>query len=84
MGDAISHSVLPGIIISYLLHIPLLIGAFCSGMICAVASGFLSENSRIKQDTIMGVVFSGMFGFGIVLYSKVSTEVHLDLSLIHI
>ena len=78
MGDAISHSVLPGIIISYLLHIPLLIGAFCSGMICAVASGFLSENSRIKQDTIMGVVFSGMFGFGIVLYSKVSTEVHLD------
>ena len=78
MGDAISHSVLPGIIISHLLHIPLIIGAFCSGMICAVASGFLSENSRIKQDTIMGVVFSGMFGFGIVLYSKLSTEVHLD------
>jgi len=47
-------------------------------MICAAASGFLSENSRIKQDTIMGVVFSGMFGFGLVLYSKVSTDVHLD------
>ena len=78
MGDAISHSVLPGIIISYLLSIPLIIGAFCSGMVCAVLSGFLSENSRLKHDTIMGIVFSGMFGFGIVLYSKVSTEVHLD------
>ena len=78
MGDAISHSVLPGIIISYLLSIPLIIGAFCSGMVCAVLSGFLSENSRLKHDIIMGIVFSGMFGFGIVLYSKVSTEVHLD------
>ena len=78
MGDAISHAVLPGIIISYLLHIPLLIGAFCSGMVCAIASGFLSENSRVKQDTAMGIVFSGMFGFGIILYTKISTEVHLD------
>ena len=78
MGDAISHSVLPGIIISYLLSIPLIIGAFCSGMVCAVLSGFLSENSRLKHDTIMCIVFSGMFGFGIVLHSKVSTEVHLD------
>ena len=78
MGDAISHSVLPGIIISYLLSIPLIIGAFCSGMVCAVLSGFFSQNSRLKHDTIMGIVFSGMFGFGIVLYSKVSAEVHLD------
>ena len=78
MGDAISHAVLPGIIISYLLSIPLIIGAFCSGMVCAVLSGFLSENSRVKQDTAMGIVFSGMFGFGIVLYTKISTEVHLD------
>ena len=78
MGDAISHAVLPGVVIAYLLNIPLIIGAFCAGMFCALATGFLSENSRIKQDTIMGIVFSGMFGFGIVLYTKITTDVHLD------
>ena len=78
MGDAISHAVLPGVVVAYLLNIPLIIGAFCAGMLCALATGFLSENSRVKQDTVMGIVFSGMFGFGIVLYTKVTTDVHLD------
>jgi manganese/iron transport system permease protein len=78
MGDAISHSVLPGIVIAYVVGIPLAIGAFAAGMFCAVATGYLSENSRVKEDTIMGVVFSGMFGLGIVLYRKIETNVHLD------
>lgn len=78
MGDAISHAVLPGIVIAYIINIPLIIGAFIAGMFCALATGFLKENSRIKQDTIMGVVFSGMFGFGIVLYTKINSDVHLD------
>ena len=78
MGDAISHAVLPGVIVAYLLNIPLIIGAFSAGMICALLTGFLSENSRVKRETIMGIVFSGMFGLGIVLYTKISTEIHLD------
>ncbi len=78
MGDAISHAVLPGIVIAFLLNIPLIIGAFVAGMICALATGFLAGNSRVKQDTIMGIVFSGMFGFGLVLYTKITTDVHLD------
>ena len=78
MGDAISHAVLPGIVISYILNIPIIVGAFFAGMICAITTGFLNDNSRIKQDTIMGVVFSGMFGLGIVLYTKISSDVHLD------
>ncbi len=78
MGDAISHAVLPGVVLAYLLNIPLIIGAFAAGMTCALATGFLSDNSRVKQDTVMGIVFSGMFGFGIVLYTKISTSVHLD------
>ena len=78
MGDAISHAVLPGIVIAYLLNIPLIIGAFFAGMFCAISTGFLTENSRIKEDTVMGIVFSGMFGLGIVLYTKISTNVHLD------
>lgn len=77
MGDAISHAVLPGIVIAYLLAIPLAIGAFVSGIFCAVAVGYLKENSRIKEDTVMGIVFSGMFAFGLVLFAKVETDQHL-------
>jgi manganese/iron transport system permease protein len=78
MGDAISHAVLPGVVLAYIAGLPLAIGAFAAGMTCAVATGFLKENSRIKEDTVMGVVFSGMFGLGIVLYTSIQTEVHLD------
>lgn len=78
MGDAISHAVLPGIVLAYVAGIPLAVGAFCAGMICAVATGYLSENSRIKEDTIMGVVFSGMFGLGIVLFVSIPSDLHLD------
>jgi manganese/iron transport system permease protein len=78
MGDAVSHAVLPGIVLAYLAGISLAIGAFAAGMICAVATGFLKENSRVKEDTVMGVVFSGMFGLGIVLYLSIETDMHLD------
>lgn len=78
MGDAISHAVLPGIVLAYIIGIPLLIGAFAAGMICAVSTGYLSHNSRVKQDTVMGVVFSGMFGLGIVFYVSIETSAHLD------
>src|SRR5690606_7918674 len=60
MGDAISHAVFPGVVIAYIVGIPYAIGAFIAGMICALATGFLKDNSRIKQDTVMGIVFSGM------------------------
>jgi manganese/iron transport system permease protein len=78
MGDAVSHAVLPGIVIAYMLAIPLSIGAFVAGMVCALATGFLKENSRIKEDTVLGIVFSGMFGLGLVLYVNVQADVHLD------
>ena len=78
MGDAVSHAVLPGIVLAYVTGIPLLIGAFAAGMFCAVATGYLAENSRVKQDTVMGVVFSGMFGLGIVMFVALETNAHLD------
>ncbi|NSY40947.1 metal ABC transporter permease [Leisingera sp. ANG59] len=78
MGDAVSHAVLPGIVLAYVLGFPLIIGAFAAGMLCAVATGFLAGNSRVKQDTVMGVVFSGMFGLGIVMYVGLETNAHLD------
>lgn len=78
MGDAISHAVLPGVVLAYILGFPLILGAFVAGMITALATGFLAGNSRIKQDTVMGVVFSGMFGLGIVIYTSITSDVHLD------
>jgi len=78
MGDAVSHAVLPGIIVAYILGLPMLLGAFISGMLCAITTGYLSEHSRLKEDTVMGVVFSGMFALGIVLFTYVHTNLHLD------
>ena len=78
MGDAVSHAVLPGVVLAYVLGAPLIIGAFVAGMICALATGYLTQNSRIKPDTVMGVVFSGMFGIGIVIYIAIDSALHLD------
>ncbi len=78
MGDAMSHAVFPGIVLAWIAGIPLAIGAFIAGLFCAVATGYLDDNSRIKRDTIMGIIFSGMFGAGLVLYVSIQSEVHLD------
>lgn len=78
MGDAISHAVLPGIVIAYALRIPLAIGAIASGLFCAIATGYIKNHSRVKEDTVMGVVFTGLFALGLVLFTKVKSDLHLD------
>jgi ABC-type Mn2+/Zn2+ transport system permease subunit len=78
MGDAVAHSVLPGIVVAYCVGIPLAVGAFCSGLLCAVSTGWIKGNSRIKEDTVMGVVFTGLFAIGLVLFTKIQTDVHLN------
>jgi manganese/iron transport system permease protein len=78
MGDAISHATLPGLVLAYAMGLPLGLGAFASGMFCAVAIGYLQENSRIKRDTVMGIVFSGLFGLGLVMFTQFETDLHLD------
>lgn len=68
----------PGVVIAYMAGLPFAVGAFSAGTLCAISTSFLKDNSRIKQDTLMGVIFSGMFGLGLVLYVKVRSDVHLD------
>ena len=78
MGDAISHAVLPGIVLAYVVGLPIAIGAFVAGLFAAVSTGYLKDNSRIKEDTAMGIVFTGMFAVGLVLFSRIETEQHLN------
>ena len=78
MGDAVSHAVLPGVVIAYVVGLPFAAGAFVAGLFCALAAGYLKDNSRVKEDTVLGIVFSGMFALGLVLYVKIQSEVHLD------
>lgn len=77
MGDAVSHAVLPGLALAYLAGLPLAVGAFLAGLLCAAATGFLRNHSRVKEDAIMGIVFSGMFALGLVLLTQIETDVHL-------
>ncbi len=78
MGDAISHAVLPGIVLAYAIGVPLAVGAFVSGLLCAVATGYIKTNTRVKEDTVMGVVFTGLFAIGLVLFTKIKSDLHLD------
>ena len=77
MGDAVSHAVLPGMVLATMVGLPLAVGAFVAGLFCAVSTGWLQANSRVKSDTVMGIVFSGMFGLGLVLLTKVETDQHV-------
>ena len=76
MGDAISHAVLPGIVAAYLLHLPLGAGAFVAGLLNAAATGWIKDRSRIREDSVMGAVFTGMMAVGLILVTKVSSNIH--------
>lgn len=78
LGDAISHAVFPGVVIAYIAGLPYALGAFVAGMVCALATGYIEKHSRIKQDTVMGIVFSSMFAIGLLLYTTIRSDVHLD------
>ena len=77
MGDAISHAVLPGIVIASSLGAPLIVGAFAAGLTCTLATGWLEERSTLKSDTLLGITFATLFAAGFLLYQKSGTDQHL-------
>ncbi len=78
MGDAVSHAVLPGIVIAHVLALPLALGAFAAGLLCALSVGYLRDHSRVKEDAVMAIVFSGLFALGLVMFVKIDTDQHLN------
>ncbi|MBW4552264.1 MAG: metal ABC transporter permease [Aphanocapsa sp. GSE-SYN-MK-11-07L] len=77
MGDAVSHAVMPGVVIAYVLNIPLAVGAFVFGVGSVMAIGFIKAKTRVKEDTVIGLVFTGFFALGLVLVSKVRSSIDL-------
>jgi manganese/iron transport system permease protein len=77
MGDAISHAVLPGVVAAYALGLPIALGAFLAGLGSAILTGYLAASSRVKADTVLGIVLSGMFALGLVMLVKVPSDVDL-------
>lgn len=77
MGDAISHAVLPGVAISYMLGISYFYGAVVVGILAAIGISSISQNSRIKSDASIGIVFSASFAIGIILITKAQSATDL-------
>lgn len=77
MGDAISHAVLPGVAISYMLGISYFYGAVVAGVLAAIGMGAISQNSRIKTDASIGIVFSAALALGIILITKAQSATDL-------
>jgi ABC-type Mn2+/Zn2+ transport system permease subunit len=69
IGDALSHTVLPGLVVAYLRGWNLLVGAVIAGVLTAVGIGWLSRRNEVREDTAIGIMFTGMFALGILLIS---------------
>lgn len=83
IGDALAHAVLPGVVVSFMVagksEVALFIGAVVSGILTVLLIGFVNRNSKIKEDTSIGIIFTGAFALGILLVSQLK-QVHIDLS----
>ena len=77
MGDAVSHAVVPGVVVAYAVGIPFSVGAFIFGFGATVAIGFVKSKTRLKEDAVIGVVFTGFFAFGLVLATKIPSNIDL-------
>jgi manganese transport system permease protein len=77
MGDAVSHAVVPGVVVAYALGIPFAVGAFIFGFGATVAIGYIKEKTRLKDDAVIGVVFTGFFALGLVLATKFPSNIDL-------
>ena len=80
LGDAISHSVLPGLAIAYIVGANIFLGAFIAGIVSTLLITLISTRSNIKEDTAMGIVFSAFFALGVTLITVVQKDNKIDLN----
>lgn len=77
MGDAVSHSVLPGVVLAYIVGLPYSIGAFIFGLAGVMGIGYIKQRVRLKDDAVIGIVYTTLFALGLVLVSKVPSNIDL-------
>lgn len=78
IGDALSHSVVPGVAGAYMLGLPYAIGAFLAGGLAALSMLFINERTRLKEDAVIGLIFTGFFGFGLFINSLSPAPIAID------
>ena len=78
MGDAVSHAVLPGVVLAYILGAPFALGALIFGFIAVALIGGVRDTTRLKEDAAIGIVFTTLFSFGLVLISVTPSQVDLN------
>jgi manganese/iron transport system permease protein len=78
IGDALSHSIVPGVAGAYMLGLPFALGAFFAGGLAASTMLFLSQRSKLKEDTIIGLIFSAFFGLGLFMISLSPASVNIQ------
>src|SRR5919106_4568912 len=77
LGDAVSHAVLPGVVLSYLVGAPFALGALAFGVGAVALIGLVRDTTRVKEDAAIGVVFTTLFALGLVLVSVIPSQVDL-------
>ncbi|MDI6942618.1 MULTISPECIES: metal ABC transporter permease [Microbacterium] len=78
MGDAVSHAVLPGVVIAYILGAPFALGALAFGLLAVALIGVLRDTSRVKEDAAIGIVFTTLFALGLALISVTPSQTDLN------
>ncbi|TBU75782.1 hypothetical protein DNK06_17615 [Pseudomonas daroniae] len=78
IGDALAHSIVPGVAGAYMLGLPFALGAFGAGTLAAGAMLFLNQRSKLKEDVIIGLIFSSFFGLGLFMVSLSPTSVNIQ------
>ena len=78
IGDALSHAIVPGVAGAYMLGLPFALGAFISGGLAALAMLFLNQRTKLRQDAIIGLIFTGFFGLGLFMVSLSPTSVNIQ------
>ncbi|WP_433167369.1 metal ABC transporter permease [Kribbella sp. CA-247076] len=78
MGDAVSHAVLPGVVIAYIIGAPFALGAVVFGFLAVALIGVVRDTSRVKEDAAIGIVFTTLFAFGLVLVSVTPSQTDLN------
>src|SRR6187402_1857869 len=77
MGDALSHAIVPGVSLAYLAGLPFALGAFVSGLVAAMTMGWIKSHTRLREDAVIGLVFTTFFAAGVLLISLYPTNISL-------